>query len=55
MMASEQELADMERMSSDWRPDAPVMTTSDPHLLPVLISLLGTSSWATAVDKRTRC
>ena len=25
-MTSEQEMAEMERMSSDWRPDAPVMT-----------------------------
>lgn len=35
MMASEQELAEMERMSSDWRPDAPVLTRRYRHLLPM--------------------
>ena len=50
IMASEQEMADMERMSSDWRPDAPVIT--DYRLLTlILISLLGTFSRATAVDE----
>lgn len=29
-MASEQELAEMERMSGDWRPDAPVIMTRGP-------------------------
>lgn len=52
MMASEQELADMERLSNDWRPDAPVMTRSHRRLLPILTSWLGTFSWAAAVDER---
>ena len=52
-MASEQELAAMERMSSDWRPDAPVIIRGCCHLLPILIGLLGTFSWAAAVDTRT--
>lgn len=55
MMASDQELAEMERMSSDWRPDAPVTTRGYRHLLLILTRLLGTFSWATAVDECTRC
>ena len=51
-MASEQELADLERMSNDWRPDAPVMTKDYRHLLLILISLLGTFGRAAAVDDR---
>lgn len=53
-MTSEQEMAEMERMSSEWRPDAPVMTTGfTATLLLVLIRFLGTFSRATAVNGRT--
>ena len=51
-MASEQELADMERMSNDWRPEATVMTRGYRHMLLILISLLGTFGRAAAVDGR---
>ena len=52
-MASEQELAEMERMSSDWRPEASVATKGYRQLSIVLIHLLGTFGWATAIDGRT--
>ena len=52
-MASEQELAEMERMSSDWRPEASVITKGYRQLTVILINLLGTFGWATAVDGRT--
>lgn len=36
-MASEQELAEMERMSGDWRPDAPVMIRGPGQLFSLVL------------------
>lgn len=49
-MATEQELADMERMSNDYVPDAKVLEISYTSARMGLISLPGTTCWRTAVN-----
>lgn len=54
MMASEQELAEMERMSSDWHPDAPVTTRGHSHLLPPILTTFARDLWSGNSSQRAR-
>lgn len=52
-MASEQELADMERMSSDYVPEITVLKVSYLHIESSLTSSLGTVRWKATINPST--